>query len=147
MLTLTEAPRSPFRTPITVPVGSGLAAQIPEGPGRPSVRWHERAQHMRQRLSQLYEEHGSALEYRRLDQGWLEVRVIEHALPVGSLLTHPSLAAILTEALELHLGEPAAVYYKQGRILACPASHADMRQGWIGPMDLSAGYCMALPLK
>lgn len=147
MLTLTEAPKELFRSPVAVPVGSGLAAQIPDGPGRPSVRWHERAQHMRQRLKELQQQHGSALQYRLTDGGWLEVRVVDNELPAGSLLTHPSLAEILIEAVELQLGEAAAIYYKDGVLRACPAAIADTHEGWTGPMDLSAGYCMALPLK
>lgn len=101
---------------------------------------------MRQRLQELYARTGAALEYRR-NGPWLEVRVVDEELPVCSLLTHPRLSAILVEALEIHLGAQPAVYYQEGKIRARPASDAPHVEGWTGPMDLSAGYCMALPLK
>ncbi|MBC2680884.1 hypothetical protein GSS87_00345 [Corynebacterium sp. 4HC-13] len=146
MLTLTTAPANILSNPVRVSVGSGLSVTIPDGPGRPSVRWHERAEIMRHRLKELYDRTGAALECRR-DGSWLEVRVVDEELPACSLLTHPRLSELLVEALEIHFGASPAVYYREGKIRARVAEDAPHVEGWIGPLDLSAGYCMALPLK
>lgn len=156
MLTLTTDTSTTFTTPVRVALGSGLAVQIPDGPGRASTRWHERADSFIAQLRELYATRGTALEYRWVDRPgepaghtatWMEVRIVDDELPAECLLTHPKIAAVLLEALEITLGTHPAVYYKDGQLRACAVDDARVVTGWTGPMDLSAGYCMTLALK
>lgn len=139
---------------LRVAIGSGLAVNIPDGPGRPSLRWHRRADEVVDKLKELYAQHGTALEYRWValpgaaqHTQWMEIRVVHDALPAECLLAHPKISKVLLETLELTLGTHPAVYYHDGQIRALAAQDAREVCGWIGPMDLSAGYCMALHIN
>lgn len=137
-----------------VALGSGLFATIPNGSGRASVRWHQAAQAIVDRLRFFYAERGTALEYREAEEltsggvmRWMEIRVVDDELPADCLLSHPIVAKVLLESLEILMGTQPAVFYSEGRLRACPAAEAQQVAGWTGPMDLSAGYCMTLALK
>lgn len=137
-----------------VALGSGLCASIPAGPGRASTRWHQRAEEILQQLRGLLSQHGTALEYRWVDElipggamRWIAIRVVADKLPAECLLTHPKIASVLLEALEIALGCRPAVYYRDGQLRACAARDAHVVPEWVGPLDLSAGYCMSLPLR
>lgn len=140
--------------PALVALGSGLCASIPAGPGRASTRWHQRAEDILQQLRGLLTQHGTALEYRWVDEltpggamRWIAIRVVNDALPADCLLTHPKIAAVLLESLEITLRCRPAVYYRDGQLRACTARAAHVVPEWVGPLDLSAGYCMSLPLR
>lgn len=217
----THGENSHGETTYTVPLGSGLAALIPHGEGRPSVRWHSWADRMLEHLRDLAAARGTALEWKQAtppqhepyhsprghsetpeprspqvapthapesaptsqqphtapykseglhhtastrpgspqrntpgdspasteaDAGhWVEVRVVDAALPVDCLLGHPNLARILHTALYNQFGAAPAVYRQPGRLLACPTPHARPLADWTGPLDLASGYCQPLP--
>ena len=161
MLTLTteaaaqEIPHSPAGTaPQFVALGSGLCASIPEGPGRASARWNQRADQIVERLRQLYAKRGTALEYRWEEKitesgvmRWAALRVVDGALPADCLLAHPTVAKLLAESIEITLGATPAVYFREGELRTCAVAEAQVVPGCIGPLDLSAGYCVALPLQ
>ena len=169
MMTLTTETASQLRSNFTVSgsppstdaqhtalvaLGSGLCASIPAGAGRASARWHRRAEEILQQLRGLLTQHGTALEYRWVDEltpgaamRWIAVRVVADKLPAECLLTHPKIATVLREALEIALGCRPAVYYRDGQLRACAARDAHVVPEWVGPLDLSAGYCMSLPLR
>ncbi|HIW95511.1 MAG TPA: hypothetical protein H9867_03370, partial [Candidatus Corynebacterium gallistercoris] len=141
MLTITSAHAECYSTPVRVPIGAGLAVEVPDGEGLISARWQAGADAVRQVLAELEARYGTSLQYRRVAPDCVEVRVADAALPVITLLGHPSLARQLNDSLQLLFGGAAAIYLRDGALRATPASSAGERAGWVGPLGLDTGFC------
>lgn len=138
-----------YATPTRIPIGSGLSVELPEGEGLTATRWRVAADAVMSSLQELLELHGCALQYRRFRRSdtdlhranAVEVRITENAMPISTMLGHPTLARELHHSLELYFGEPAVVYLSPDSLLACPAPRADYFPGWLGPMSVESGFC------
>lgn len=147
MLTITSAHAECYSTPVRVPIGAGLAVEVPDGEGLITARWQARADAVRNVLKELKSRHGASLQYRKVAEvatECIEMRVADAALPIVTMLGHPSLAKELNESLELLFGTEAAVYIRDGVLRATPAHVATDLPGWTGPLSLRSGFCLPL---
>ncbi|AEI09178.1 hypothetical protein CRES_0822 [Corynebacterium resistens DSM 45100] len=149
MLKVTTEPSNCYASPVRVTIGGGLSVEVPEGPEPVSRRWVKAAAIVEAQLEDMLAARGARLQYRWVDDALIELRVVHATMPMSVMLAHPSLSKHLDRAICTLFGEPSVFYVSGGAIRACPQRLAGKVAGWIGPLELSHGFCQqvsALPL-
>ena len=141
MLKVTTEPSDCYSTPVRITLGAGLSVEVPEGPGPVSRRWVKAAAMVDAQLEDVLAARGARLQYRWVDEAVIELRVIGASVPMSVMLAHPSLSKHLDCAITSLFGEPSVFYVNGGDIRACPQRLAANISGWIGPLELSQGFC------
>lgn len=139
-------------SPVSIPLGGGLAATVHEGAREVTVAdlcvlkttasllWQEAATGMLAVLGELTATHSTALRHRTLARGVREIAVIDRPFSAAGLIAHPMLAKPTHQILasgtdSVFVGTDQRLFITDGTTPDVPCT---------GPIDISAGHCRAL---